>query len=137
MPTRDYRPWHDQEVEYVLANRQRLKLAAIARHLGRSVASVRNMLVYHGHSRRKRARAEWESALRRLHRAGKSDAEIAPVLGCARGTVQRRRVQLGLPPVAWKGWRQRYRRQMENADASNLVDLRWRPVRVARLVEGA
>jgi hypothetical protein len=32
--------------------------------------------------------------------------------------------------------RQRYRRQMDNADAVNLIDLRWRPARVAKLLRG-
>jgi hypothetical protein len=132
------KPWTDNEVEYVLANRGRRKLEAIARHLGRSKASVVGMLVHYGHTRKKQPRKAWVAALRTMHRQGWSDARIALRLGCSRETARRRREALGLPPVAWRGLeaRRRYRRQMDNADATNLIDLRWRPARVARLLEG-
>jgi hypothetical protein len=130
------KPWLANEVDYVLANRTRLKLGAIAGRLGRSTASVVGMLVYYGHSRKKESRAEWECRLRKMHAAGRSDREIAGRMGVSRGTVQRRRAALGLPPAEWCGWRQRYRRQMRKAESRSLADLRWRRVRVAELLAG-
>jgi hypothetical protein len=129
------KPWTDNEVEYVLANRGRRKLEAIARHLGRSKASVVGMLVHYGHTRKKEPRKAWAAALRTMHKQGWSDARIAVRLGCSRETARRRRETLGLPPNPYQGLeaRRRYRRQMDNADATNLIDLRWRPARVARL----
>jgi hypothetical protein len=130
------KPWTDNELEFVLANRHRLKLAALAKRLGRSKASVVNALVYYGHSKKKTPRASWEGKLRRLHAGGLTDLEMSVRLGCSRAAAQRRRVRLGLSPNPYPGHAGRYRRQMENADASNLIDLRWRPARVARLVSG-
>lgn len=130
------KPWTDNEVQYVLANRGRRKLEAVARHLGRTKASVVGMLVHHGFSRKKQPRTAWAAALRKMHAGGWSDARIALRLGCSRETARRRREALGLPPNPWRGLeaRRRYRRQMDAADATNLADLRWRPGRVARLL---
>jgi hypothetical protein len=130
------KPWTDNELEFVLANRHRLKLSALARKLGRSKASVVNALVYYGHSKKKASMKSWEGKLRRLHAGGLTDLEMSLKLGCSRAAAQRRRVRLGLPPNPYRGHAGRYRRQMANADASNLIDLRWRPARVARLVSG-
>jgi AraC-like DNA-binding protein len=96
------------------------------------------MLVHHGLTRKKQPSAAWAAALRTLHRRGWSDARVAARLGCSRETARRRREALGLPPNPWRGLesRQRYRRQMDNADAVNLIDLRWRPARVAKLLRG-
>lgn len=121
------RPWLKWEQEYVLAWRGRRKLAAIAKHLGRSKASVVNMLVYYRKSRQKQRRREWEARHRRLHAKGLSDAEVAKRTGVSRGTAQRRRRQLGLAPnPARPGlMRARYQRQMERANVDCLADFRW------------
>jgi hypothetical protein len=133
-----YRPWLSRELDYLAAHAGRVGVDVLARHLGRSRASVVGALVYHGLSRRKARREDWEPVLRRLHAKGWSDRRIGEHAGWDRSTVTRRRKRLGLPPHPFVGApaRARYRRQMRNADASNLIDLRHRPRRVAELLEG-
>jgi AraC-like DNA-binding protein len=138
--TKSYRPWLSRELDYLAAHAGRVAVAVLARHLGRSRASVAGALVEHGLSRPRTPRHRWEGLLRTLHARGYSDARLARRMGCSRSTAGRRRESLGLPPNPWRGReaRARYRRQMDAADATHLVDLRWRPVRVAALLgEGA
>jgi hypothetical protein len=130
------RPWLSRELDYLAAHAGRTAVAVMARRLGRSRASVVGALVYHGLSRRKTPRAEWEPVLRQLHAGGLTDVGVAARTGWTRHTARRRRLALGLPSNAWEGHRERYRRQMRDADANNLVDLRHRPKRVAKLLEG-
>jgi hypothetical protein len=117
--------WTSAEVDYVLANRGRMKLAALARRLGRSESSVSAMLVYYGHSRPNAPQSSWEPRLRALHAAGLCDTEIAQKMHCAHSTVWRRRGVLGLAPNPYRDWAGRYRRQMANAGVDSLAEVRW------------
>ncbi len=131
------RPWLRWELDYALANKDRLKYAGIGRRLGRSARSVASALERYGRAGHYQRRAAWEPTLRELHARGLVDTEIASETGVGRATVQRRRALLGLEPNPYTGHRERYERQMHNADANNLVDLRWRPLRVAALLSGS
>jgi AraC-like DNA-binding protein len=117
--------WTGAEVDFVLANRGRLKLSALARRLGRSRRSVSAMLVRYGHTCPKETQASWEPRLRALHAAGLCDSEIARQMGCARSSVWRRLGVLGLPPNPYRDWSGRYRRQMRNAEVESLAEVRW------------
>lgn len=136
-PRSTRRPWTREEVAHVLARRGQDKLRRIARELGRTSSAVAHMLSRQGYSARRATLTDWEDTLRRLHSTGLTDAAIAQRMGTSRSTVGRRRGRLGLvantmPPAARQA---RYRRSMQTAEADALVDLRWRPVRVARLLE--
>lgn len=121
------KPWLRWEQDYVLEWRGRRKLSAIAKRLGRSTASVVNMLVYYRKTRPRRGRREWEGRHRRLHAKGLSDAAVGTSMGVSRGTAQRRRKQLGLAPNPPRPglMAARYRRQMGGANVDCLADLRW------------
>lgn len=121
------RTWTRKELDYVLANRDRLNLAAIARHLGRSRSSVVDMLIYRGLTRKKPKQHEWEKKLRRLHARGLSDGQMAQQMEVTASTIQRRRQKLALPvnetPACVR--QGAYRKAMRTLGVRSLVEARW------------
>lgn len=91
------RPWTKKELLYLKENYFRLKTISIARHLGRTPTSVRMAAIRYGLVDHHTPRSVWEPQLRKYHRQGLSDTQIAAKLDCWDTCVRKRRLRLGLP----------------------------------------
>lgn len=135
-----YRPWTAKELQTAAAlYRSGLTHAEAGERIGRSKVSVARALSYAGvYRHHRRFLPEYESRLRRLHKRGHSDQEIADALGLRREIVRQWRNRLSLPvnPQTAEKHRRRYRRFLKNQEARSLVDIRWKDQRIARLLAG-
>ena len=91
------RAWTKKELNYLKENLGKIKLKTLAKHLGRSHASVRVAAHYYGLCKRLPKREEWVEEFRKAHKKGLSDPELAQKFGLGCFAIRKRREKLGLP----------------------------------------
>jgi hypothetical protein len=97
--------WTDAELAFLREHYGALSTGQLARCLERTVRSVYHAVGVHGLKRRGRLAVTRAviAEVRRRHRAGQNDSEIAQALGCWRQTVGRVRRRLGLSERSHSG----------------------------------
>jgi hypothetical protein len=130
------KPWTQAELATLRALYPVSTAIAVARRLGCSVTRVYNGANAYGlkKSRTVPITRKFLATVRRLHKAGWSDPDIAAELGCERHTISRHRKRLGLPSNQY-GQRHRDKvrettaRQLEAAGVPTLADVRAKAFR--------
>jgi len=124
-------PWTEEDVRVLRELYPRHAAPEIARLLGRTAANVYRAVARFRLTTQRRMRwtPQAEQTLRDKHAEGLTDTEIAPLLGCDRHAVGKRRRRLGLPDNAFHERRrarvrERTAAQLRAAGLSSMGQLR-------------